>query len=130
MKHPYIYKITKKDTGQFYIGSQCRGLEIGKNYFTSVRSNKNFWLKKEKIKYKYQFVFPGLKDKKNLFYDFFLKEKNLLIEYNGKQHYDKKSFGKTYKEFLLQKHHDWLKRNYAKKMVSLCWLFHIGTLII
>ena len=72
-------------------------------------------LKKEKIEYKYQFVFPDLKDKKNLSYDFFLKEKNLLIEYNGKQHYDKKSFGKTYKEFLLQKHHDWLKRNYAKK---------------
>ena len=47
MRHPYIYKVTKKDTGQFYIGSQCRGLEIGKNYFTSARSNKNSWLKKD-----------------------------------------------------------------------------------
>lgn len=31
----YIYKVTDKVTGQFYIGSQCRSLQIGVNYFTS-----------------------------------------------------------------------------------------------
>lgn len=38
---PYIYKVTDKVTGEFYIGSQCRGLVIGKNYFTSS-FNKSF----------------------------------------------------------------------------------------
>ena len=31
----YIYKITDKVTGQFYIGSQCTGKTIGVDYFTS-----------------------------------------------------------------------------------------------
>lgn len=38
---PYIYKVTDKVTGEFYIGSQCSGKVIGKNYFTSS-SNKTF----------------------------------------------------------------------------------------
>lgn len=35
---PYIYKVTDKVTGEFYIGSQCRGKVIGKNYFTSSKN--------------------------------------------------------------------------------------------
>ena len=38
---PYIYKVTNLETGQYYIGSQCRGLLIGVNYFTSS-TNKAF----------------------------------------------------------------------------------------
>lgn len=37
----YIYKVTDKETRQFYIGSQCRVKTIGVNYFTSSR-NKEF----------------------------------------------------------------------------------------
>ena len=37
----YIYKVTDKITGCFYIGSQCDGKTIGVNYFTSSR-NKEF----------------------------------------------------------------------------------------
>lgn len=44
---PYIYKIIKKDTGEFYIGSQCKGLEIGKNYFTSIKAKDTLWFKEE-----------------------------------------------------------------------------------
>ena len=40
-RKPYIYKVTKFETGQYYIGSQCRGKIIGKNYFTSS-TNKLF----------------------------------------------------------------------------------------
>ena len=39
---PYIYKVTNLETHQYYIGSQCRGLLIGENYFTSS-TNKEFW---------------------------------------------------------------------------------------
>ena len=31
---PYIYKVIDKETQEFYIGSQCSGKIIGKNYFT------------------------------------------------------------------------------------------------
>ena len=41
LRKPYIYKVTNLETGQYYIGSQCRGKIIGHNYFTSS-TNKNF----------------------------------------------------------------------------------------
>ena len=40
-RKPYIYKVTNLETGQYYIGSQCRGKIIGVNYFTSS-TNKEF----------------------------------------------------------------------------------------
>jgi len=73
------------------------------------------YLERNNIVYIQHKTFDGLKDKKNLSYDFYVEEKNLLIEFNGLQHYDKNSFSKSRKEFLLQKHHDWLKRRYAIK---------------
>lgn len=68
-----------------------------------------------KFKFEEQVKFEGLVDKYPLSYDFFLKEENLLIEYNGEHHYLKEAFRKKYKDFLIQKHHDWLKRKYAKE---------------
>ena len=60
-----------------------------------------------------QKTFDDLRDKRKLSYDFYIPSKNLLIEYNGKQHYIK-SFGMDSKQFHLQLHHDWLKRKYAR----------------
>ena len=40
-RKPYIYKVTNLETGQYYIGSQCSGKTIGKDYFTSS-TNKVF----------------------------------------------------------------------------------------
>lgn len=57
-------------------------------------------------------TFSNLKDKNNLNYDFYLNDKNLLIEYNGEQHYYN-SFHKELHDFHKQFHHDWLKRKYA-----------------
>jgi len=73
------------------------------------------YLKNNNISFEYEIEFPDLRDKNNLSYDFYIKDYNLLIEYNGEQHYSQKAFGKNRKDFLLQKHHDWLKRKYAKK---------------
>ena len=73
---------------------------------------KSFLLDKN-IVFENQKTFDDLKDKRKLSYDFYIPSKNLLIEYNGKQHY-RKSFGMTSKQFHLQLHHDWLKRKYAR----------------
>ena len=63
-----------------------------------------------------EYKFEDCKGKRALPFDFYLPEKNLLIEFNGRQHYKYlKYFYRTYHDFLLQKHHDWLKRQFAKK---------------
>jgi len=72
------------------------------------------WLIENKIQFDNQKKFEDLKDKNLLSYDFYLPENNLLIEYNGEQHY-KNVFDKSTHDFHIQLHHDWLKRKYAKK---------------
>ena len=73
------------------------------------------FLDKNKIYYEHNKSFKDLKDKKKLSYDFYIPSKNLLIEFNGNQHYEQRvEYHKTYHEFLVQKHHDWLKRKYAR----------------
>lgn len=47
-------------------------------------------------------------------FDFYIPSKNLLIEYNGGQHYKPVNHFGGYDSFLLRKHHDWLKRKYAR----------------
>ena len=72
-------------------------------------------LEEKNISFEFHKTFSDLKDKTYLSYDFYIPSKNILIEYNGIQHYKWiKFFQKTWKDFLLQKHHDWLKRKYAK----------------
>ena len=56
-----------------------------------------------------------------LSYDFYISSKNLLIEYNGKQHYEKVNWSgkmtndEMLKDLKIQRHNDWLKRKYAQK---------------
>lgn len=76
----------------------------------------SLYLKKKKIEFKREEKFADLKDKDYLAYDFYIPSRNLLIEFNGKQHYNYiPFFHKSPHEFHRQLHHDWLKRRYAKK---------------
>ena len=74
-----------------------------------------FFLKNSNIHFFQEYKFKDCKDINPLPYDFYIPSKNILIEYNGEQHYKfPNGFHKTYHDFLIQKHHDWLKRKYAK----------------
>lgn len=74
------------------------------------------YLDKNNVSYEPQKTFKDLKDKTYLSYDFFLPEQNILIEYQGVQHYQSISFGgQNYTDLKTQQHHDKLKREYAKK---------------
>ena len=74
------------------------------------------YLDKHKIKYTPQKKFKGLKDKALLSYDFYLPNQNVLIEYQGEQHFESVSFnGKDYTDLEKQQYHDRLKRDYAKE---------------
>ncbi len=73
-------------------------------------------LKEKKINFITEYKFIDLKDKYFLKFDYYLPDLNLLVEYDGVQHYVFPNyFHKTYHDFLVQKHHDWMKRKYAKK---------------
>ena len=76
------------------------------------------WLDKNgfKNKYKKEYYFDNFKSKNNKYfrYDFYIPLKNLLIEYNGIQHYKPSEYFGGQNSFLLRKHYDWLKRKYAR----------------
>lgn len=78
---------------------------IGESYV------KNY-LDKNHIDYVPQKMFAGCIDERPLSYDFYLPTKNVLIEYQGIQHYKAvKFFNADY--FQTQKKHDGIKRRYA-----------------
>lgn len=78
--------------------------------------NIRMFLEKNKINFEVYKTFPNLKDKNSLSYDFYIPDKNVLIEYNGIQHYKNISFFyKTEHDWHRQLHHDWMKRKYARK---------------
>ncbi|HJD72315.1 MAG TPA: hypothetical protein K8V13_11935, partial [Enterobacter roggenkampii] len=73
------------------------------------------YLDNHSIKYIPQKKFKDLKDKTYLSYDFYLPEYNMLIEYQGIQHFESISFnGMDNSNLEKQQHHDNLKRKYAK----------------
>ena len=72
------------------------------------------YLKENNILFEEQKCFKDCRDKRPLPFDFYLPKENLLIEYQGIQHY-KNSFGVKKSDWLKYKHHDWLKRKFARK---------------
>ena len=73
------------------------------------------YLDEHNIEYIPQKKFKDLKDKTYLSYDFYLPDHNILIEYQGIQHYESISFNNKDKTDLeKQQYHDSLKRQYAK----------------
>lgn len=70
------------------------------------------YLEDNSIKYISQFKPNNLKDKRNLSYDFYLPDNNVLIEYQGIQHYEPRPFfGEEY--FKTQVKHDRIKKEFA-----------------
>ncbi len=66
------------------------------------------------IDYESQKTFDDLKDKSYLSYDFYIPDQNILIEYQGLQHYKPVEYFGGEKHFKLQQQHDKLKSEYAK----------------
>lgn len=78
------------------------------------------YLIKNNIKFETQKTFKDLKDKGFLRFDFYLPEYNLLIEYDGKQHFEPVDFSGNNPEqaeenFKNRKIRDWMKNNYCKE---------------
>lgn len=68
------------------------------------------------ISYQYPKQFKNLRgSKKPLHYDFYIPSQNILIEYQGLQHYEPIDYFGGEKQFDRQQKHDQLKRDYARK---------------
>lgn len=66
------------------------------------------------INYEHPKSFVDLYDKHKLHYDFYLPDYNILIEYQGIQHYKPVDHFGGEEQFKKQQYHDKLKRDYAK----------------
>jgi very-short-patch-repair endonuclease len=72
------------------------------------------FLDNHRIKYERNKQFNELKYKAGLSYDFYIEELDLLIEFDGEQHYRAIEFFGGSKGFELQQHRDKLKTDFAK----------------
>ena len=79
------------------------------------------FLNSNSVSYEREYIYENLKFVNSLRFDFYIKEKNLLIEYQGEQHYKPITFDsntpieKAKLELKMRRHRDWLKRNFARK---------------
>lgn len=68
-----------------------------------------------KLTFKKQKKFPGMKNEMELKCDFFIPKLNLIIEYDGHQHYYPIDYFKGFKSFKKTIKCDWIKNRYALK---------------
>ena len=89
-----------------------------------IRSKGEFaistYLKNNNINFIKEKIFEDCKDKQPLKFDFYLPDYNLLIEYDGEQHFQAVCFGNKTKEkaeedLKKQQYHDKLKNDYCIK---------------
>lgn len=69
------------------------------------------WLERHDIKYVFQKSFPTCKLKKKLRFDFWLLDKNILLEFDGKQHFEEDNPRRDYILLRDKIKHDWAVEN-------------------
>lgn len=72
------------------------------------------FLNKNNILFKQEKGFDECRDINRLPFDFYLPEHNMIIEYNGKQHYESIDYFGGEKAFEIRKKHDEIKYEYCK----------------
>lgn len=102
-----VYKVTPSNFLRGYRCPYCNSPK-GETVITKLLDTLN-------IEYEYQKTFSDLKDKSCLSYDFFIPAQNILIEYQGKQHYQPINYFGGETKFKNQQKHDLMKLGYAKE---------------
>lgn len=115
--HTHI-KVKHKECGNIYPVSRAnfrRGKRCPKCASSKGERKVARILDKRGIEYEPQKTFENLEYRSNLYYDFYLGEHKILIEYQGIQHYEPVKYFGGEKRFRVQKEIDKLKREYANK---------------
>ena len=72
------------------------------------------WLKEHNIKFTFQKTFSQCKNKHLLPFDFYLPEYNIVIEYQGQQHFEYiPFFDKNYQNFTIRQERDKIKKDFC-----------------
>ena len=109
IKHLVCGNTYETTPNRFLNGNRCTycNMSVGESLVCSV-------LKHLEIPFSTQIRFNNLKDKLPLSYDFYLPNENILIEYQGIQHYQPVDVFGGISKYYKQLEHDNAKRNYAK----------------
>ena len=94
-----------------FINGNCRHPHLSKSEAEIKIYN---WLKYNNYYFKDEHAFKDCKNKNPLIYDFYLPNYNLLIEYQGMQHYKPIEFFGGEKTYKKQIKNDQIKRDYCK----------------
>ena len=87
---------------------QCKSKSFGEKQILK-------WLTNNTIKFKTQKVFDDCKNQRQLPFDFYLPDYNMLIEYDGKQHYEPIEYMGGKFGFEYRKQNDKIKSEFAEK---------------
>lgn len=79
-----------------------RGTGCPKCQETKGEKSVRLWLEEHNFQYVYQKTFCDCRDKKVLPFDFYLPDYNILIEYDGQQHYEPVDFAGKGEEWALE----------------------------
>lgn len=71
------------------------------------------WLNNNHIKYIKEYRFNDCRDKYALPFDFYIPERNIVIEFDGKQHYETNKYFAGIDGFLKRREHDEIKNEYC-----------------
>ena len=102
----HSYKVRPNDFTSGYRCPFC-SQSHGESYISRI-------LDKYHVTYVYSYKASDLVDKRKLHYDFFIPDQDILIEYQGGQHYYPIDYFGGEKNFKKQQRHDQMKREYAK----------------
>ena len=111
-------KMFHKTCGMYYDtqpNSFLQGRRCPNCKYSSGENLVKEYLVNNKLEYEQQVKYDNLYDKRKLSYDFYVPAYNLLIEYQGRQHYSPiKRYGGE-EHLKVQQYHDKMKREYASK---------------
>lgn len=110
IKHNRCENIYEVKPSNFLFGYRCPYCNSPKGETVITKLLDTF-----SIEYEYQKTFPDLKDKSYLSYDFYIPDQNILIEYQGIQHYQPVDHFGGDDRFMVQQKHDQTKLDYAKE---------------
>ena len=119
--HSYLVTVKHLTCGRIYT-TRADHITSDHRLCSCTRKTKSFgelrikkYFDSKSIDYEYPKIFKDLFDVQPLHFDFYIPSYNLLIEYQGQQHYDKNHqiSGGTI-GWEKQQYHDKLKREYAK----------------
>ena len=102
-----IYEVTPNSFTQGNRCPYCNNIPKGETIITKLLDTFN-------TNYRYQKTFPDLKDDRLLSYDFYIPDQNILIEYQGIQHYQPVDIFGGETTFKKQQKHDQMKLDYAR----------------